>query len=308
MTDAVHIVEVGPRDGLQNEKAQIPTDKKIEFITGLEHAGLSHIEITACVHPKAVPQLSDAEDVLKWWTSSKRHANGYVLVPNVKGYERLRPFSKLTAAVVVGVSSTFNQKNINMTTEEAVDAAEDVLEACREDHRSARVYISTSFGCPYEGAVSLSQFMNVFERFLDMGVTNFSIGDTIGIASPRQVREWVRAVRSHAPKLEHVALHMHDTYGRGLVNCFAGFEEGIRWFDSSSGGLGGCPYAQGASGNTATEDLVDFFRAQGIACAADIRASELSRAVDTLVPLIGHAPPGNLFQQWYKKNHGGSRG
>lgn len=272
MPNPVRIVEVGPRDGLQNQPSSIAVEHKLEWIRRLASAGLREIEATAFVHPKWVPQLADADAL----ASSLPQANVALpsaLVPNAKGLERalasgLRRFALFTAA-----SETFCQKNTNCTIEESFARFAEVFERLADDSAETwvRGYISTCFGCPYEGDVPVSRVAAVASRLHDMGVSEVVISDTTGVGFPPAVHAVVEAVVAHVPR-ERVALHFHDTRGQALVNVYAGLEAGIATFDSSAGGLGGCPYAPGAAGNLATEDLVTLLDSLHIESGVDVAA------------------------------------
>jgi hydroxymethylglutaryl-CoA lyase len=267
---------VGPRDGLQNEPETVATEQKLALIEGLARAGLRRIEVSSFVSPKWIPQLADAEAL----TSALRPHAGVrysALVPNEKGYERLRAAGDAVsvAAVFLSASETHNRKNVNCSIDEALERIRPVAERARADGIGLRAYVSTVCGCPYEGEVDPGAVVSLVAKLLALGATEISLGDTIGLGHPAQVRALVRAVAGEAP-LERIALHLHDTFGRALANVQAGYEAGVSTFDASLGGLGGCPYAPGASGNVATEDVVDLFERAGIATGVD-----LDRLVDT---------------------------
>lgn len=260
----VSIYEVGPRDGLQNEPDRISTEAKLELIQRLALAGLRRIEATSFVSPQWIPQLADAEDLAALLPSfpDVRYS---ALVPNVQGYERFASVGSLhTAAVFISASETHNRKNVNRGVADHLERLRPVIERAAADGRGTRAYVSTVCGCPYEGDVSAAAVARLTESLLELGVEQISLGDTIGVGHPSQLRELVACLGQVAP-LDRLALHLHDTYGRALANVQAGYEAGIRTFDSSIGGLGGCPYAPGASGNVATEDVVDLFEREGIA-------------------------------------------
>ncbi len=272
----VVVYEVGPRDGLQNEPESVPTAAKIELLSRLARTGLSRIEATSFVSPRWIPQLADGEAVAR----SAPRVPGVVwsgLVPNEQGYERLRATGLPVAALFVSASESHNRKNVNCSVAESLERFRPVAERARADGVALRAYVSTVCGCPYEGAVATSAVVTLVERLLALGVGEVSLGDTIGVGRPPQVRALVAAVAGAAP-LGRIALHLHDTYGRALANLQAGYEAGIRTFDASLGGLGGCPYAPGASGNVATEDVVDLFEGSGVSTGVD-----LERLVDVAV-------------------------
>ena len=260
---AVVVYEVGPRDGLQNEPDAVATAAKIALVDRLARSGLRRIEITSFVSPHWIPQLADADQVAA--SAARRDGVRYsALVPNLKGYERLRAARLPVAALFVSASETHNQKNVNCGITESLERFRPVAEQARTDGVALRAYVSTVCGCPYEGAVPAGKVAKLAEDLLALGVEEISLGDTIGVGHPSQVRELVRTVSRSVP-LSRLALHLHDTYGRALANLQAGYEMGVRTFDAALGGLGGCPYAPGASGNVATEDVVDLFECSGVA-------------------------------------------
>ncbi|MFB5165552.1 hydroxymethylglutaryl-CoA lyase [Parageobacillus toebii] len=264
----VTIKEVGPRDGLQNEKTAISTEDKIAWINQLSKTGLTYIEITSFVHPKWIPQLSDALEV----AMRIERAPGVTyaaLVPNQKGLEKALAAQVDEVAVFMSASETHNRKNINKSIEETFPVLEEVVRAAKQEGKTVRGYVSTVFGCPYEGNVSVEQVIRVSERLFDMGIDELSLGDTIGVATPKQVQELLEIVLKRFPK-EKLAMHFHDTRGTALANILISLEMGITTFDSSLGGLGGCPYAPGASGNVATDDLVYMLHGMDIATGIDV--------------------------------------
>jgi isopropylmalate/homocitrate/citramalate synthase len=266
----VTVVEVGPRDGLQNEKGVIPTAEKIRFIDLLSAAGLPVIEATSFVGPKAVPQLGDAAEVMAG--IAQRPGTRYsALVPNAKGMERALAAGLREVAVFTGASESFVQHNINTSIAGSIANFRPVVQMAREAGVRVRGYISTAFGCPYEGAVSPSAVAAVAAQLLELGVAELSIGDTIGVGTPNQVVAVVEALRPHVA-LEHLAMHFHDTRGTALANVLMALQLGIAIFDCSAGGLGGCPYAPGASGNLATEDLLYLLHGFGIQTGVDLNA------------------------------------
>jgi hydroxymethylglutaryl-CoA lyase len=271
MSPEVLIYEVGPRDGLQNESETVPTAAKRELVLRLANAGLRRIEITSFVSPKWIPQLADADDL----AGTLPVPPGVVysaLVPNERGYERFRQAAGAdVAAVFLSASETHNRKNLNCDIAAQLERIRPVAERARADGVGLRAYVSTVLGCPYEGEVASEAVVRLTRRVLDLGASEISLGDTIGVGVPEQVRTLVRGLADALP-LERVALHLHDTYGRALANVQAGYEEGVRVFDASLGGLGGCPYAPGASGNVATEDVVDLFERSGVSTGVDLDA------------------------------------
>jgi isopropylmalate/homocitrate/citramalate synthase len=288
----VRVVEVGPRDGLQNEKAQIPTAAKIQFIDLLSAAGFDMVEATSFVSPRAIPQLADAGDVMAG--IARRAGVSYpVLVPNQKGMERALAAGAQAIAVFTASSETFTQHNINATIAESLENFRPVLAMARGAGVPVRGYISTVFGCPYEGAVSPARVLDVAERLLALGVDELSLGDTIGVATPNQVVDVVTLLAGRVP-LAKLALHFHDTRGTALANVLTGLQLGITTYDSSAGGLGGCPYAPGAAGNLATEDLLYLLRGLGIETGIDLE--KVVEATSYLSSWLGHAPTSKYWQ------------
>ena len=269
--DEVCIYEVGPRDGLQNEPETVPTEAKRELVARLADAGLARIEVTSFVSPKWIPQLADAEALVSS-LPARRGVRYSALVPNERGYERFRAAGGAeVAAVFLSASETHNRKNVNCSIDEQLERIRPVAARAREDGVGLRAYVSTVCGCPYEGEVAVGAVAALTAKLFALGATEVSLGDTIGVGTPGRVRALVRAVADAGP-LERTALHLHDTYGRALANVWAGFEAGVRTFDASLAGLGGCPYAPGASGNVATEDVVDLFERSGVATGVSLDA------------------------------------
>ncbi len=277
----VVVYEVGPRDGLQNEPDTLSTPAKLELITRLAGAGLRRVEVASFVSPRWIPQLADGEELARILPTLP-NVTWSALVPNEKGYQRFRQAGGVqVAAVFLSASETHNRKNLNCSIADQLERIRPVSERARADGVPLRAYVSTVCGCPYEGEVSVGAVVRLTRALLELGASEVSLGDTIGVGHPTQVRELVRAVASEAP-LHALALHLHDTYGRALANVQAGFEAGVRTFDASLGGLGGCPYAPGASGNVASEDVVDLFERAGVATGID-----LERLVDATAWLEG---------------------
>jgi hydroxymethylglutaryl-CoA lyase len=270
MTDRdVRVYEVGPRDGLQNEASPIPTDAKLRFIALLADAGLTEIEATSFVSPRAIPQLADADDLMA--RLDRRPGVRYpVLVPNERGLERAEKAGADAVCVFTAASEAFTAHNINMTIAESIDAFRPVVERARERGWWTRGYVSTAFGCPYQGAVDEGAVVDVAQRLLELGVDELSIGDTIGVAVPADVRRVVRALTDAGIWTDRLAMHFHDTRGTALANVATALEHGIRCFDASTGGTGGCPYAPGAAGNLATEDLVYLLDREGMSHGVDL--------------------------------------
>ena len=288
----VRIVEVGPRDGLQNEKTLVPTPAKIELIDRLTATGLSSIEATSFVSPKWVPQLADAADVFAG-IHRKPGVHYPVLVPNEQGYDRARAVGAEEVAVFTAASEAFNQKNINASIDESIERFRPVIERARADGVKVRGYVSTVLGCPYQGEVPVADVVRVAQRMHALGCYEVSLGDTIGVGTPAKARAMLRAVASEVP-MAALAVHFHDTYGQALPNLLACLEEGARVADASVSGTGGCPYAKGASGNVATEDVVYMLHGMGMATGVD-----LDKLVDTgrwLASLLGRATGSKVTQ------------
>jgi len=290
--DHVHVVEVGPRDGLQNEKVTIPTEAKIDYITALADAGLRTIEAGAFVSPKWVPQMADTAEVYR--NIPKDPGVEYpVLVPNLKGLERAIDAGVKSIAIFTAASDTFNQRNINMSIDESFANYAPVAQRARDAGMRVRGYVSTAFGCPYEGDVAPEKVLEVSARLLDLGCYEVSVGDTVGVGTPVQVQGVIGMLLQVIPASK-LAMHFHDTRGTALANTLAALEMGIVTFDASSGGLGGCPYAPGASGNMATEDLVYMLEKMGIDTAVDL--NRLVTASQIIAPYLDHPLPGRYLQ------------
>jgi hydroxymethylglutaryl-CoA lyase len=270
LPDKVAVYEVGPRDGFQNLARFVPTDSKVEFIDALSAAGLAAIEATSFVSPQWVPQLADAREVME--RIERRPGVRYpVLVPNLTGLDRALETGVTDVAVFTAASEAFNRRNINASIAESIDRFRPVVARALALNVGVRGYVSTAFGCPYQGDVDIDTVVRVTGELLELGCYEISIGDTIGVADPAQVHDLVDRLAA-AFGLDAIALHLHDTYGRGLANVVAGLEAGVRTFDAAAGGLGGCPYARGATGNLATEDLVAMLDRMGIETGVDLEA------------------------------------
>ena len=275
----VRVYEVGPRDGLQNEKLPIPIEAKLQYLDLLAEAGLREIEATSFVAPAAIPQLGDADELMY---RLERHAGVRypVLVPNPRGLERAEAAGVDAVCVFTAASEPFTKANINMTIAESIDAFRPVIERARALGWWTRGYVSTAFGCPYQGAVGEAAVVGVARELLDLGVEELSIGDTIGVAGPADVRRVVGALLAAGIAPDRLAMHFHDTRGTALANVTAALELGIRAFDASTGGTGGCPYAPGAAGNLATEDLVYLLDREGLGHGVDLdRLLEAARFI-----------------------------
>jgi hydroxymethylglutaryl-CoA lyase len=290
---SVRVVEVGPRDGLQNEHVQVPTQQKIQFIQMLAEAGLPVVEATSFVSPRAIPQLSDASAVM---TSLLRlPTTSYpVLVPNLKGMERALAAGVRAISVFTAASESFTRHNINATIAESLTNFRPVVELARREDIPVRGYISTVFGCPYEGVVAPQQVLAVAQSLLEMGIEELSLGDTIGVATPNQVVDVLGLLISNGIAVERLAVHFHDTRGTALANVLMALQMGITIVDVAAGGLGGCPYAPGAAGNLATEDLLYMLDGMGISTGVDL--AKVVAATRFIAPLLGHVPTSKYYQ------------
>ncbi len=266
----VTLVEVGPRDGLQNESNQIPTDIKIEFINRLSQTGLSVIEATSFVSPKWIPQLADHTEVLQG-IHREPHIRYPVLVPNLKGLENAIEAGAKEIAVFTAASETFSQKNTNCSIDESLARIETVVTKAKEHQIPVRGYVSCVLGCPYEGEITIERVNEVSQRLFEMGCYEISLGDTIGVGTPTKAAQLIKTVHQKIP-MEHLAIHFHDTYGQALANIYACLNVGIQTIDCSLGGLGGCPYAPGAGGNVATQDVLYLLEGLGIETGVDLDA------------------------------------
>ena len=290
--EKVNIVEVGPRDGLQNEKVVIPTAVKIDFITALGDAGLRVIEVGAFVSPKWVPQMADSAEVFR--DVPKDPGVTYpMLVPNMRGLERALEVGVKSISIFTAASDTFNQRNINMTVADSIVQYAPVVARAISEGVRVRGYVSTAFGCPYEGDVEPERVLEICARLLDLGCYEVSVGDTIGVGTPLQVQGVIGMLLQVIPPSK-LAMHFHDTRGTALANTLAALEMGIMTFDASAGGLGGCPFAPGASGNLATEDLVYMLDGMRIETGVDLNL--LVEASKIIGPYLDHALPGKALQ------------
>jgi len=288
----VRIVEVAPRDGLQNEDLGLPVETRIEFIERLADAGLTTIEAGSFVSPDWVPQMADTDQVLAGLR--RREGVSYpVLVPNMRGLEGALRAGAREIAVFAAASETFSQKNINSTVSDSLSRYAEVAAAARAEGVAVRGYVSCALGCPYEGEVALTAVRDVAGSLVDMGCYEVSLGDTIGVGTPEKARMMVRAVAERVP-VAHLAVHFHDTYGQALANVLAVLYEGVRVVDSSVAGLGGCPYAPGAAGNLATEDLL--FMLDGLGIRTGVRLHELAAAGRFITGHLGRTPRSRAAQ------------
>jgi hydroxymethylglutaryl-CoA lyase len=288
----VTIYEVGPRDGLQNEARQVPTAEKIRFIDSLLASGIRNIEITSFVSPKWIPQLADSAEVAR----GVRRPSGVrmsALVPNRRGLDAALAAGMREIALFMSASETHNKKNVNKTVADTLRAFEDVVAPARAAGVAVRAYLSTAFGCPYEGDVDPERVVALTGQLADMGVYQISISDTIGVANPQQVEDVLGRVLAKHP-VGALAVHFHDTQGTALANCVVALTLGITTIDASAGGLGGCPYAPGASGNLATEDVVSMLHGMGVKTGIDL--DKLTEASRTAATFVGHELPSKYLK------------
>lgn len=294
---AVTIVEVGPRDGLQNQRSLVSTDVKVHVIAALAAAGLPVVECGAFVHPARVPQMADSATVCERASAHPAvvaaETRLSALVPNVRGLERAMAAGLAEIAIFASASETFSRRNINQSIETSLAGYRDVCAVAIASGLRVRGYVSTAFGCPFEGDVPVPTVRRVCEALLSMGVFEVVLSDTIGVAHPGQVREALSSLREHLP-WEAVALHFHDTRGTALANVLASLDMGIRSFDAAAGGLGGCPFAPGAAGNLATEDLV--YMLDGLGVWTGVSLDGVAKASRLLAPHIDHPLPSRMLQ------------
>jgi hydroxymethylglutaryl-CoA lyase len=286
MSHQIRIVEVGPRDGLQNEKTPISVEARIAFVDALVAAGLHTVEVGAFVSPKAIPQMANSDQVLRG-VAHHLDREFHVLVPNEKGYDAARAAGAKVIAVFASASEGFSRANINCSIGESIERFKPVMARAEADGVQVRGYVSCVLGCPYEGEVKPEAVIRVAKSLRDLGCYEISLGDTIGVGTPLKARHLLRAVAGAVP-MAHLAMHFHDTYGQALANLYAGMEEGARVIDAAAGGLGGCPYAPGATGNVATEDVVYMLDGMGIATGVDL--PKLVAATNAVSRLIGRPP------------------
>lgn len=293
LPERVAIVEVGPRDGLQNEAALVPVDQKVALIDALSEAGLTHIEVGAFVSPTAIPQMADTEEVCR--RIARRAGVTYgALVPNDRGYDRAVGDAGLRdVAVFLSASETHNRRNIGSSVDQALERYRAICARAHADGVRVRGYVSTAFGCPYEGHVPMDRVVEIAAALAEAGCHQVSLGDTTGMGNPAQVRRTVEALADRIG-VAHVALHLHDTRGTGLANALAGLEAGVTTFDASVGGLGGCPYAPGATGNVATDELVYMLAEMGIATGVDLE--RILEAAEFAGRAVGHEVPSRYLK------------
>ncbi|MAE51252.1 MAG: hydroxymethylglutaryl-CoA lyase [Micavibrio sp.] len=287
----VKIYEVGPRDGLQNEKQNIPTAIKIDLINRLSDTGLRYIEATSFVSPKAIPQLGDAAAVMHD-INRKPDIHYPVLVPNMRGMEGALAANVTEIALFTAASETFTQKNINASIADSFERFAPVITAAKDNNIRVRGYVSCVLGCPYEGEIDPAKVAEVAKRLLEAGCYEISLGDTIGTGTPEKTKRMIRAVLDVGVPLEKIALHMHDTYGQALANIYAGLQMGVGTIDSSVAGLGGCPYAKGASGNVATEDVL--YMLAGLGCETGIDLQKIIKTAWFISDALGKPPASKL--------------
>ena len=286
MSDSVRIVEVGPRDGLQNERTPVGVTARIAFIEALVASGLHTVEVGAFVSPKAIPQMVGSDEVLRG-VGSIAGSEFHVLVPNLKGYEAARAAGAKVVSVFAAASEGFSRANINCSVAESIERFKPVVARARADGIRVRGYVSCVLGCPHDGEVKPQAVVDVAKSLWDLGCYEISLGDTIGVGTPGQARELLRAVAGSVP-MRSLAMHFHDTYGQALANLYAGLEEGARVIDSAAGGLGGCPFAPGATGNVATEDVVYMLEGLGVSTGVDM--AKLVAATNAISHQLGRAP------------------
>jgi hydroxymethylglutaryl-CoA lyase len=301
MPSRARVVEVGPRDGLQNEHGTIDTATKVALVDALSEAGLPVIEVGAFVSPRWVPQMADTADVFR--RIRRRPAVQYTaLVPNLTGLRRAIECGVSEIAIFAAASETFSQRNINQTVDDSLRTYAEVARRAIDEGLRVRAYLSTAFGCPFEGTVPSSRVSEMSARLRELGAYQVAVSDTIGVAHPGQVWDVLDSIERRLP-LDAVALHFHDTRGTALANVLAGLEAGIETFDASAGGLGGCPYAPGAAGNLATEDLVYLLDGLGMETGIDL--TRVGRASELIEPYLGHALPSRYLQATRGRSGGG---
>ncbi|CUT12602.1 HydroxymethylglutarylCoA lyase EC 4134 [Bradyrhizobium sp.] len=286
MSDQVRIIEMGPRDGLQNEKTAVSVEARIAFIEALVAAGLNTVEVGAFVSPKAIPQMASSDAVLRG-VSHLTGAEFHVLVPNEKGYDAARAAGAKIVSVFAAASEGFSRANINCTVAESIERFKPVLTRAKADGVKVRGYISCVLGCPFDGEIKPKAVADLATTLWELGCYEISLGDTIGVGTPAQAKEMLRAVSANIPPAK-LAMHFHDTYGQALANLYAGMEEGVRVIDAAAGGLGGCPYAPGATGNVATEDVVYMLEGMGI--RTGVNMDRLLAATNEMSGVLGKPP------------------
>ncbi|MDA9399216.1 hydroxymethylglutaryl-CoA lyase [Bradyrhizobium sp. CCBAU 45389] len=286
MSDPVRIIEMGPRDGLQNEKTPVSVEARIAFIEALVGAGLDTVEVGAFVSPKAIPQMASSDAVLRG-VSHIKGAEFHVLVPNERGYDAARAAGAKVVSVFAAASEGFSRANINCTVAESIERFKPVLARAKADSVKVRGYISCVLGCPFDGEIKPKAVADLASTLWELGCYEISLGDTIGVGTPDKAKEMLRAVATNIPPAK-LAMHFHDTYGQALANLYAGLEEGVRVIDAAAGGLGGCPYAPGATGNVATEDVVYMLEGMGVRTGVDM--VKLLAATNAMSVVLGKPP------------------
>lgn len=293
MKEKIRLVEVGPRDGLQNESVPISTKDKVSLVLDLFNAGHKEIELTSFVRSDKIPQLSDAKELVQEIKKASKLEHCWVLIPNYVGAQTAVDLGVTNVAFFTSPSEFFNKKNINCSVDESLLRIEKSLELMRVNAKRIRGYLSMVFGCPYEGKISFDKSFKLIERLFKLGIHEISIGDTIGTGSPTDVKTFINLYKKSFD-LSKLAMHFHDTRGTALVNVYESFLNGVKSFDVSCGGLGGCPYAVGASGNVATEDVVGFFNSIGVDTDVDIQM--ISSASEKIFKLINKKSPSKYHQ------------
>ncbi|MBV9559940.1 MAG: hydroxymethylglutaryl-CoA lyase [Bradyrhizobium sp.] len=300
MSEQVRIIEMGPRDGLQNEKTAVGVEARIAFVEALVAAGLDTVEVGAFVSPKAIPQMVGSDEVLRG--VGRLPGEFHVLVPNEKGYDAARAAGAEVVSVFAAASEGFSRANINCSIAESIERFKPVMARAKADGVRVRGYISCVLGCPFDGEIKPKAVAGVAKTLWEVGCYEVSLGDTIGVGTPTKAREMLRAVGTEVP-IAHLAMHFHDTYGQALANLYAGLEEGARVIDSAAGGLGGCPYAPGATGNVATEDVVYMLEGMGVRTGVDM--AKLVAATNEIAGLLGRPPVSRVVNALNAKRSSG---
>ena len=291
---SVRMYEVTPRDGLQNEPKNIPTEDKVELIQRLVHCGYKDIEVTSFVKPSWIPQLADGDQVLRRLPEPPPGVRFWSLIPNRRGLERALNVGVKNIATFMSASEAHNRKNLNRTQRESLENVRIVTEMALDEGVEVRAYLSTVFGCPYEGAVNIQRSVDLVKRLLDIGAQQISLGDTTGMGDPILIQDTIVALENAGVPLSSLALHLHDTEGSAIANVLAGYQAGIRCFDGSTAGVGGCPYAPGAAGNVATEDVVNMFEKMGVTTGINIDSAAETGVF--LSELLGKELPGRYYR------------
>lgn len=293
MSDTIRIVEMGPRDGLQNEKLSVSVADRIAFTQALVAAGLTTVEVGAFVSPRAIPQMVGSDEVLRGLQDTP--GEFHVLVPNEKGYDAARMAGAKVVSVFASASEGFSRANINCSVAESIERFKPVMQRAKADGVRVRGYVSCVLGCPFDGEVAPAAVAKVADRLWQLGCYEVSLGDTIGVGTPRNAKAMLRACADMMP-IANLAMHFHDTYGQALANLYAGMEEGVRVIDSAAGGLGGCPYAPGATGNVATEDVVYMLEGMGISTGVDME--KLVAATNDMAGRLSKPPVSRVANAW----------